>query len=163
MSTGLQVATPSDTTIVMTRRFNAPRELVWSAMTDPKKLPTWLFSPAGWKMTTCEGEPRLGGKYRWAWSDESGKETMVISGVFKEVSAPSRLVHTEVMEMSGCGGPLGELLATLELTERGGETMMKMTLAFDSKEARDGALASGMEHGMEAGYKTLDAVFAKEG
>lgn len=159
MSTaGLQVATPSDTTIVMTRRFNAKRELVWSAMTDPKKLPRWLFSPPGWKMTTCEGEPRLGGSYRWAWSDESGKETLVISGVFKEVSAPSRIVHTERMEM-GCGGPVGELLATLELTEQGAQTTMKMTLAFDSKAARDGALASGMEHGMEAGYKQLDAMF----
>ena len=157
----LQVATPSDTTIVMTRAFRAPRQLVWEAMTSPKMLPRWMFAPPGWKMTTCEGEPRIGGSYRWAWSDASGKETLVIHGVFKEVTPPARLVHTETMEMSGCG-QAGTLLATIELREQGATTIMTMTLSFDNKQARDGALASGMEHGMEAGYKQLDAMLGKE-
>ncbi len=156
---GLQVAVPTDTTIVMTRTFNAPRPLVWEAMTDPRRLRRWLFSPPGWTMTTCEGEPRVGGSYRWAWSDADGKQALVISGEFREVVPPSRLVHTETMEM-GCGGPVGTLIATLELTEIAGGTRMHMTLAFDSREARDGALASGMEHGMEAGYQQLDAQLA---
>ncbi len=160
LTASLNVSTPSDTTIVMTRDFNAPRELVWSAMTDPAILPKWLFSPPGWKMTTCEGAPRVGGTYRWAWSDQSGKVALVIHGVFKEVAAPSRIVHTEIMEMASCG-PCGELLATLELTEKKGVTSMRMTLSFDSKAARDGAIASGMEHGMEAGYKQLDAMLAE--
>ncbi len=154
---GLQVATPTDTTIVMTRSFNAPRRMVWEAMTDPDKLRRWLFAPPGWTMTICEGVAKVGGSYRWAWNDENGKPALTIRGVFKEVVAPERIVHTEVMEMAGCG-PLGELLATLELSEKSGVTHMKMTLAFDSKQARDGALASGMEHGMEAGYASLDAM-----
>lgn len=155
----LQVSTPTDTSIVMTRSFNAPRRLVWEAMTSPAMLPRWMFSPPGWKMTTCVGEPRVGGTYRWAWADASGIETLVIHGEFREVRAPERLVHTETMEMSGCG-PAGTLLATIELSEKSGITQMRMTLSFDSKEARDGALRSGMEHGMEAGYKQLDAMLA---
>ena len=159
MTATLQVATPSDTTIVMTRAFNAPRKLVWDAMTNPAMIPRWLFSPPGWKMTTCEGEPRVGGSYRWAWNDENGNLALVIHGVFREVVPPSRIVHTEIMEMGSCG-PCGELLATIELTETNGVTHMKMTLSFDSKEARDGALASGMAQGMEAGYQQLDAMLA---
>jgi uncharacterized protein YndB with AHSA1/START domain len=156
---GLQVSTPTDTTIVMTRTFSAPRQLVWDAMTKPSLLRKWLFAPPGWTMVTCEGEPRVNGAYRWAWNDEKGNLALTIHGVYKEVSAPERVVHTEVMEM-GRGGPMGELLATLELTEQGRSTRMRMTLAFQSKKARDGALASGMERGMEAGYKTLDAMLA---
>jgi uncharacterized protein YndB with AHSA1/START domain len=60
----LQVTTPTDTTISMTRTFNAPRELVWKAMTDPALIPRWIFSPPGWTMTKCEGEVRVGGAYR---------------------------------------------------------------------------------------------------
>ena len=156
----LQVATPSDTTIVMTRAFRAPRKLVWEAMTSPMMLPRWLFAPPGWKMTTCVGEPKVNGSYRWAWSDESGNEALVIHGIYKEVVPPERIVHTETMEMSDCG-QAGTLLATLELTESDGITHMKMTLSFDNKQARDGALASGMEHGMEAGYKQLDGLLGK--
>lgn len=156
---GLTVSTPSDTTIVMTRSFDAPRALVWEAMTDPDRIRQWIFAPPGWTMTTCEGEARVGGAYRWAWNDEHGKAALAIHGVFREVVPCERSVHTETMEM-GCGGPVGELLATLELTEAGGRTHMRMTLAFDSQQARDGALASGMEHGMEAGYTRLDEQLA---
>ncbi|MGE3166295.1 MAG: SRPBCC domain-containing protein [Planctomycetota bacterium] len=155
----LQVSTPSDTEIVMTRAFQAPRPLVWEAMTSPAKLPLWLFSPPGWTMTTCEGEPRLGGGYRWGWSDEHGQSVMLIHGVFLEVEPPARIVHTEIMEMGQCG-PVGQLVAKTELTERSGTTQMRMTLTFETKEARDGALAWGMETGMEAGYRTLDAMLA---
>ncbi len=160
MTASLAVSTPTDTRIVMTRSFNAPRHLVWKAMTDPEMLPRWMFAPPGWTMTTCEGDVREGGAYRWAWTDETGQQALLIHGVYKEVTPPERIVHTEIMEM-GCGGPIGELLASIDLTESGGITRMRMTLDFDTKEARDGALASGMEHGMEIGYKQLDAMFLK--
>lgn len=167
MTAGLQVSTPTDTTIVMTRVFHAPRRLVWEAMTDPARIPQWLFAPPTWTMTACEGRPRVGGSYRWEWANERGERMMTIHGVFKEVVPPERVSHTEIMDMgegSGCAaGPLGELLATIELREKDGVTHMLMTLQFGSKEERDGALQSGMEHGMEAGYKQLDALLADEG
>lgn len=161
-TTGLQVSTPTDTTIVMTREFRAPRRMVWDAMTRPDLMRQWLFSPPGWAMTRCEGDVRVGGTYRWEWTDGENDPALSIHGEYTEVRPPERLVHTETMEMSRCG-PCGTLVAALDLTEAGGVTRMRMTLTFDSREARDGALKSGMEHGMEAGYRTLDAQLAARG
>ncbi len=157
---GLQLTAPTDTTIVFTRAFNAPRRLVWEAMTRPELLQKWMFTPPGWSWAVCEMDVRIGGKYRWAWNGPDGKVALTISGIHKEVLPPERIAHTEIMDMGDCG-PVGELLATLELTEQGGVTHMTMTLAFDSKQARDGAIASGMQQGMEAGYSALDAIFAQ--
>jgi len=165
----LQVATPTDTTIVMTRTFEAPRRLVWEAMTNATLVQKWMFCPPGWSWATCEMDVRVGGVYRWEWNGPDGQIALTIHGVHREVDPPRRIVHTERMEMApGAGGCPGdesaepwELLATLELTEESGVTLMTMTLSFGSKQARDMALASGMEHGMEAGYKNLDAFLAE--
>jgi len=156
----LQLSTPTDTTIVFSRAFNAPRRLVWDAMTRPELLRKWMFTPPGWSWAACEMDVRVGGKYRWAWNGPDGRVALTISGVHTVVVPPERIVHTEIMEMADVGR-VGELLATIELTEKGGVTHMTMTLAFDSKQARDGAIASGMQQGMEAGYSTLDAMFAQ--
>ncbi len=160
MSTsGLSVATPSATTIVVTRAFRAERRLVWEAMTDPAKLRRWMFAPPGWEMTVCEFDARVGGKYRWAWKTAQADPAMTIHGVLTEVVPQEKIAHTQTMEMVQCGR-VGDLTATLELKETRGVARMTLTLEYESKEARDGALASGMEQGMEAGYKKLDAAFA---
>jgi uncharacterized protein YndB with AHSA1/START domain len=170
-SSTLQVATPTDTTIVMTRAFDAPRRLVWDAMTKPELVRRWMFYPPGWSWATCEMDVRVGGEFRWAWNGPDGQLAMTIRGVHREVDPPSRIVHTERMEMAPGTGPCApegessepwELLVTLELSEHDGSTSMKMTLAFGSKQARDAALASGMERGMEAGYKNLDALLTDQ-
>ena len=165
----LEVTTPSDLEIVMTREFAASRHLVWEAMIKPDLLRRWLFCPPGWAMTRCEIDPRVGGEIYYEWSGPDGKVALTIWGVFREVTPFERIVHTERMSMgdAGCrtGGtessPLEELLATLQLTETAGGTLLKMTLLFGSKPARDGALASGMEHGVAAGYNTLDGILGR--
>lgn len=171
VTAGLQVSTPTDKTIVFTRNFNAPRALVWDAMTRPELLPRWMFCPPGWSWAACEMDVRVGGKYLWAWNGPNGQLALSIRGEYREVAPPSRVSHTEIMEMGPGAGPCGpeggcaepwELLATLELSEKDGVTAMKMTLSFASKQARDGALASGMEQGMEAGYVSLDAYLAEQ-
>lgn len=163
----LKVTTPSDLEIVMTRTFNAPRPLVWQAMTKPELIRQWLYAPEGWSMSVCEGEAKIGRPFRWAWNGPDGKLAMTISGVYREVVAPERIVHTETMEMGGTGAcstsadaEAGELVATLVLTEKDGATTLRMTLVFPSKEARDGALASGMESGVSIGYDRLDEILA---
>lgn len=155
----LEVTTPSDLEIVMTRMFDAPRHLVWDALTKPELIRRWLYAPEGWTMTACEGNPEVGGTFRWAWNGPDGKPALAIWGVNREVVPPAKVVHTETMEL-GDGVPLGELLATVVLTEHGGKTALRMTLFFPSKEARDGALASGMAHGVAAGYDRLDEILA---
>lgn len=163
MSDTFHVETRGDLEIFITRTFDASRELVWKAMTTPELVRRWLYAPEGWEMTVCEGTIRVGGTYRWAWNGPDGTPALEISGKNTVVEAPGKLVHTERMKVWGQGCPpagaeLGELLATMILTERGGRTTMEMTLAFASKEARDGALASGMAQGMSAGYITLDGM-----
>jgi uncharacterized protein YndB with AHSA1/START domain len=155
----LDVATPSDLEIVMTRKFDAPRHLVWDALTKPELIRRWFYAPEGWTMTVCEGDAKVGGAFRWAWNGPDGKPALAIWGVNREVIPPEKIVHTESMAM-GDGVPLGELVATVALTERDGKTELRMTLLFPSKEARDGALASGMERGVAAGYDRLDEILA---
>jgi uncharacterized protein YndB with AHSA1/START domain len=157
-SKGLQVSTPTETTIVLTRTFNAPRRLVWEAMFTPDKMRRWLLPPPGWTMTVCEVQARVGGPLSLAWTNENGDQVMTLQGTFTEVNPPERIVHTETMTMGG--QTIGSLVETHEFAEQGGITTMRITQAYESKDARDGALASGMDQGMEAGYRHLDAMLA---
>ncbi len=159
MKRTLEVTTPSDLEIVMTRTFDAPRHLVWDAMTKPELIRRWLYAPEGWTMTVCEGDTEVGGSFRWAWNGPDDKPALAIWGINREVVPLEKIVHTENMEI-GAGVHLGELLATVELTEHDGTTALRMTLLFPSKEARDGALASGMARGVAAGYDRLDEILA---
>lgn len=157
---GLQISTPTDTTIVLTRTFDAPRRLVWEAFTDPARMRRWMLPPPGWTLTVCECDVRVGGALRLAWKSEDADPVMTLLGVFTEAVPHERMVHTETMQL-GSGETIGSLLETHEFAEKGGITLMRITQAYDSKDARDGAIASGMDQGMEAGYAQLDAMFAQ--
>ncbi len=164
MTNTLKVTTPSDREIVVTRVFDSPRHLVWEAMSRADLLKRWLFGPPGWEMTVCEDDRRPGGTFHWAWRGPSG-EQMSMRGVNREIVPPGpdgtggRAVRTERFEF-GCAPQAGEQLCTLVLTERGGRTTLTITIVYPSKEARDGAVASGMEHGMAAGYDRLEDMLA---
>lgn len=158
MTPKMTVTTPTDREIVITRTFAAPRQTVWDAMTKPELLKKWLFGPPGWAMTVCEDDHRVGGKFRWEWVGPNGM-AMAMTGENREIVPPERGVRVERMEF-GCAPQAGEQLATLVLTESAGVTTLTLTLLYPSKEARDGAVASGMEHGMAAGYARLDAMLA---
>jgi uncharacterized protein YndB with AHSA1/START domain len=157
----LQVSTPTDHEVRVVRTFNAPRELVYQAHVTPALLQRWCLGPPGWTMPVCEMDVRPGGKYRWRWkSDEDGKE-FGFFGTFREVNAPSRLVHEEHYDPGDVGGPMSSepALVTSEFEEAGGITTLTVTMRFPSKEARDGAVGSGMTDGMEIGYARLDEMF----
>jgi uncharacterized protein YndB with AHSA1/START domain len=159
MKNTLKVTTPSDREIVMTRTFDAPRHLVFEAMTKPELIKRWLFLPPGWSMTTCEEDVRVGGKFRWEWAGPDGKTAMTMSGVYSEVVPPERIARTEKFEM-GCNTEVGEQQAKIVLTEQGGKTLLTLTVLCPNKEARDGMIASGMEQGVSAGYDKLDEMLA---
>lgn len=156
---GLQISTPTDTTIVLVRTFDAPRRLVWAAMFTPDKMRRWMLPPPGWTLTRCECEPHEGGALRLAWKDAETDPAMTLEGVFTEVVPHERIVHTETMALAS-GQVIGSLVETHEFVEDGGMTKMRITQTYESKEARDGALASGMDEGMEACYVQLDGVLA---
>jgi uncharacterized protein YndB with AHSA1/START domain len=80
---------------------------------------------------------------------------MEMHGVYQEVVPPERMVRTEIFDM-GCPAQAGEQQVTLTLSEQGDKTALKLRILFDSKEARDGAIASGMERGVSASYDRLE-------
>ena len=160
MTTGLQITTPTDTTIVLTRSFKAARRLVWEAMTSPDKMKRWMLPPPGLTLVVCEVEPRVGGTLRLAWKSAEADPAMTLYGVWTEFAPHERMVHTENMKLPS-GETVVSLVETHEFTEAGGATQMRITQTYKSKEARDGALASGMDQGMEACYQQLDALVAQ--
>lgn len=160
MTSTFTVTTPTDREIVMTREFAARRELVWNTMTNPEFLCRWLFGPGGWAMTECRDDGRVGGTFRYEWKHDDGR-AMVMTGTIREWAPPERNVRTERFEF-GCNDQAGEQLATLVLVEpRPGKTAMTLTVSFPSKGARDGMIASGMEHGVRAGYDRIDTILAE--
>ena len=144
--------TPSDREVVATRLFDAPRELVWKAYTEPEHLRQWMLGPEGWTMPVCEVDLRPGGAYRYVWRKDDGTE-LTITGVHKEVEPPERLVATE-----SWGEDWPEALNTLVFDEEDGRTTLTVTVLYPSQEARDAALATGMTDGWSMGYERLDEV-----
>jgi uncharacterized protein YndB with AHSA1/START domain len=151
----LVVETPSDREVRVTRTFNAPRSLVWDCHTKPELVRRWLLGPPGWSMPLCEIDLRIGGKYHYRWRNDRDGTEFGFNGIFREIEALARIVTTEWFD-----GAEGEALNTLMLAERSGKTVMTLTMLFPTKEARDGALATGMTDGMEASYQRLDQIAA---
>jgi uncharacterized protein YndB with AHSA1/START domain len=144
--------TPTDREVVATRVFDAPRRLVFDAWTKPEHLQQWLLGPEGWTMPVCEIDLRPGGKWRYVWRKDSGKE-MEMTGTVVEVKPPERLVTTERW-----GPEWPEATNTMVLTESGGRTTMTLTMTYVSKEVRDAALKTGMTSGMDASFERLDTL-----
>ena len=157
---GLQISTPTDTTIVLTRTFNAPRRLVWDATFIPDNMRRWMLPPPGLTTTVCECDPRAGGALKLAWKSEEADPVMTLQGVFTEVVLLERAVHTEVMAL-GSGQTVGSLLEQHEFAEKGNATAMRITQTYNSKDDRDGAIASGMDQGMQACFAQRDALLTQ--
>jgi uncharacterized protein YndB with AHSA1/START domain len=154
-----QVTTPSDREIAMTRVFSAPRQLVFEALTRPELVSQWLLGPPGWTMPVCEIDLRVGGKYRYVWRNQNGKE-MASGGEFQEIAPPERLVASERFEDPWYPG---EGVATWLLTEAGGETTLTLTMLYDSQQTRDMALKSGMEKGVAISFDRLEELVSGGG
>ena len=153
----LEITTPGDNAILMTRELAAPRAVVWDAFTRPELVRRWLLGPDGWDMVVCEIDLRVGGRYRYVWRRRSNGTEMGMGGVYREVAAPERLVSTERFDQPWYDG---EAVGTLVLTERGGRTRVAQTMRYASKAVRDAVLASGMESGVAASYDRLEAQLA---
>jgi uncharacterized protein YndB with AHSA1/START domain len=149
----MTVAKTGEREIVITREFDAPRALVFRAMTDPTVIPLW-WGPARYTTTIDKLDARPGGAWRFVQKGPDGE--FGFHGVFKEIVPPQRVVMT--FEWEGLPGHIS--VNTLVLEERGGRTFMTSTSTFDSREDRDGMVESGMESGARESYDRLDAVLA---
>jgi uncharacterized protein YndB with AHSA1/START domain len=146
-----------DREIIMTRLFEAPRELVFDALTKPELVKRWLLGPEGWSMPVCEIDLKVGGSYRYVWRNNDGRE-MEMGGTYTEIVRPERVVHTERFEDAWYEG---ESLNTWILSEKDGNTTVTVTMRYNSQQTRDSVLESGMERGVGVSYDRLDQIFAE--
>ena len=155
-----QVTLPSDREVQVTRSFKAARTLVYRAYTEPALVQRWLLGPPGWSMPVCEMDVRVGGRYRWRWRSDTDGGEFGFTGTFREVQPPSKLVNTQAYDPGTLGDapPDSEALVSVTFTEERGITTVTTLIDFGSKEARDGAVGSGMTDGMEQSYQLLDGL-----
>ena len=143
----------SDRELVIIRAFNAPARIVFDAWTKPEYLKRWWAPKSlGVSLFSCEADVRTGGSYRYVFGHDP-KRPMAFSGTYTEVQPPSRLVWTQVFEQMR---DAGEAIVTATFDEREGKTELVVHQHYASKEALDGAIASGMEKGMRETYEQLE-------
>lgn len=165
MPASAEVTLPSDREVRVTRQFNAPRQFVYDAHTKPELLRKWLVGYPGWDMPVCEMDVRVGGEYRWQWKNRDDGKSFGFFGKFTEVDGPARLAHDQYFNPGDLGTsmPVGDpCKISLDINEQNGVTTLVCTMKFVSKEARDGAVATGMTDGMEFNYKYLDEMCQAE-
>ena len=150
-------AEPGTQEVIITREFDAPRELVFKAHTDPQLYVQWL-GPRGYEMVLDTFEPYSGGRYRYIHKDQNGNE-FAFHGVFHEIS---EALMIQTFEFEGLPEPGHVTLDTMRLEPLpGNRTKVTVQSLFQSVSDRDGMVQSGMEHGMREGYERLDEVLAK--
>jgi uncharacterized protein YndB with AHSA1/START domain len=149
----MKVTMPSDREIVLTRVFNAPRELVFEAYTEPEHVRNW-WGPRNSTEVHFEAEVRPGGSYRYVILSGDGVE-VPFTGVYQEVTPPERLVYTEIYDVVpfNSGDPA---LNTVTFADEAGKTLVTVTTVYPTKEVRDFVLTTGMEGGAAESYDRLE-------
>jgi uncharacterized protein YndB with AHSA1/START domain len=150
--TKLNIETEGDTHVVVTRHFAAPPEAVYRAHLEPELIQKWMLGPDGWTMPVCINDARPGGAIRYEWSDGNGAG-FYLTGEFVELTPHSRIVHIERMHLPD---PTPDNHVVTQFEADGDGTLMTMRMTLPDSETRAVMLASGMEHGMEAGYVRLE-------
>jgi uncharacterized protein YndB with AHSA1/START domain len=153
----LEVTTPSEREVRVTRVFDAPRELVFDALTQPDLLRRW-YGRVGWSLVVCDVDLRVGGAFRFVSRRPNGKDVGQ-RGVYREVVRPERIVHTETWE----DWNPGECLITVVLTETESKTLLTNTTLFPSREVRDQLLEAGLRDGAADTYGRLSEFLVSEG
>jgi uncharacterized protein YndB with AHSA1/START domain len=144
------LTTPTDRQIHVERVFDAPRDRVFAAFTDPKLIPEW-WGPRDTTTVVDHMDVRPGGSWRFVIRNSDGSETG-FRGTYREITPPERVVQT--FEWEGMPGYVSVETATFE--DLGDRTKVTTTSLFHTTEERDGMLESGMERGMNESYARLD-------
>jgi uncharacterized protein YndB with AHSA1/START domain len=148
---------PSDTQILITRDFAAPKHLVYQAITTPELVKRWWNAKRG-EVTTADIDLREGGKWRSVMVTPDGFE-VAFHGEYREIVPNERIVSTEVYEGTPDPDPdANATVNTITLTEEGGRTTMNVLVDCPSPEVRDAIVESGMEAGMQDAYDLLEEV-----
>src|SRR4051812_20253463 len=147
--------TPSDQEIRLTRLFDAPRQLVFEAMSKPEHVKRWWGRLGeGYSVPVCEIDLRPGG--RWRFVNRHPKGEAAFHGEYREITPPSRIVFTEIFE----DFPDTVSVVTAELTDEGGKTRLTATVRYPSKDVRDMVMGTGMSPGASISYDRLEDLLA---
>jgi uncharacterized protein YndB with AHSA1/START domain len=144
---------PSDTQILITREFAAPKHLVYEALTTPDLIKRWWHAKRG-EATVAEVDLRVGGKWRYVMVTHDGME-VAFHGEYRQLVPTERIVHTEVYE-GVPGGDDDPALVTTTLSEADGRTTMTQLMEVSSREVRDMIIETGMEDGMQDALDLLE-------
>ena len=157
-STGTaKVTLPTDEQILITREFNAPKDLVYKAYTTPELVTHWWSGQRG-EMTSCEIDLRVGGTWRYVMLANNGFE-VAFHGEYREIVPNERIVTTEVYEGLPEGQqPEEDVVNIVSFTEADGRTTLTLLVQTPSIEVRDAIINSGMEGGMQEGMDLLEQV-----
>ena len=155
------VSLPSDTQILITRGFDAPKHLVYRAFTEPELIARWWSGERG-RVTSVEQDLRVGGRWRYAMTANEGFE-VAFHGEYREIVPNERIVNTEVFEgVPEAGDPASDderaPVVTTTFTESEGRTTLAQVTECWSKELRDVIIDSGMEGGMQEAMDRLEQV-----
>lgn len=153
----LRIDAPTDrATVETTRTFNAPRALVWKAMSQPEHVVHW-FGPNGHRNKVLEFDWRVGGRWKIRSTLPDGMQ-ITFFGEYLEIETPKRVVQTfGVEEMYGSA----TVTETITLEERDGKTIYRAVTPCATFEERDAMVASGMEVGVREGFERLDALLER--
>jgi uncharacterized protein YndB with AHSA1/START domain len=150
-----KVTLPADKQILITREFDAPKELIWKAWTTPELVKQWWHANRG-EVTVAEIDLRVGGTWRYVSVTDDGFE-VAFHGEYREIEPYDRIVSTEAYE--GIPNPdENATVNTMTLEETDGRTMVTVLVDAPSKEIRDAIIESGMEAGMQDAYDLLEQV-----
>ena len=150
-----KVTVSYDREITLTRLFDAPRDLVFDAMTKPEHIVRWWGRLGdGYTVPVCEVDLRVGGA--WRFVNAFPKGTCTFYGIYKEIARPDRLVFTEIFEPFPDSGSL----VTSTFTDEGGKTRLTVVAEYPSTDVRDLVIGSGMERGAALSYDRLEEVTA---
>ena len=154
-SQSAKLTLPTDDQILITREFDAPRHLVFKAVTTPELVKRWWHANRG-EVTLAEIDFRVGGKWRYVSVTDDGFE-VGFHGEYREIVPNERIVSTEVYE-GAPGGDENGTLNTMTLVEKDGRTTLTTLVQAPSKEIRDAIIESGMEAGMQDAMDLLEDV-----
>ena len=148
------ITTPSDREVLIERVVDAPQQPAWDLFTKPEHVKQWLLGPPGWEMPICEIDLRVGGAWRYVYAKHDG-QAMTLSGTYIDVVPIDYIISTE-----SWGPQWPSTLNTARFTPAGEQTIIAITVKYDTEEARDAALKTAMGDGLNAGFTRLDDLIA---
>lgn len=150
----LKVTPRGDKEILLNRVFDAPRHLVWEAMSKPEYVRRWWCCMDGYTMPVCDMDFRVGGKWRYLMVSTTDGSEVGFSGEYLEIEAPKNIVNTEIFDPF----PQAPATCTVTLEEKDGKTYFQNVVVHLTAEGRDAHINSGMEFGANIAFDRIEDI-----